>query len=57
MVVARSSHPIDDVADHFRHALHGVACLLRHRRRDALGAGDRRLLPPRALPATGALAC
>ena len=60
-VAARSSHPIHQVAEHFRHALRRVACLLHHRGRDALGAGDRGLLPralatSRALAATRALA-
>ncbi|HZO19207.1 MAG TPA: hypothetical protein VFB46_09500 [Gemmatimonadaceae bacterium] len=41
----RSSHPVDEIADHFRHTLHGITGLLYDRRRDALGARDWRLLP------------
>jgi len=44
-VAVRSSHPVDEIADHFRHTLHGITGLLYDRRRDALGARDWRLLP------------
>ncbi|HJU66955.1 MAG TPA: hypothetical protein VJ650_01825 [Gemmatimonadaceae bacterium] len=50
-MTARSSHPVDQVTDHFRHALGRIPGLLHDRRRYALRASNRRL-PPRTLATT-----